>query len=90
MFISIAVRFNNTAGLIGTQRAGSLLYGYLHSGEPCRFDTVEIYLPLRVCSRGSQTVVESLLVILEFCKFKGSCLVLFNDALSTGYYNSNK
>jgi hypothetical protein len=31
-------------------------------------------------------VVESLLVILEFCKFKGCFLVLFNDALSTGYY----
>jgi hypothetical protein len=41
MFISIAVRFNNTAGLIGTQRARSLLYGYLHAGELCRFDIVK-------------------------------------------------
>jgi hypothetical protein len=48
MFISIAVRFNNTAGLIGTQLSRSLLYAYLHAEEPCRFDTVEIYLPLRV------------------------------------------
>jgi hypothetical protein len=56
MFIAIAVRFNNTAGLTGTQRAGSLLYGYLHASEPCRFDTVEIYFPLRIYSSGSQTV----------------------------------
>jgi hypothetical protein len=48
MFIYIAVRFNNTAGLIGTQRSRSLLYAYLHAEEPCRFDTVEIYLPLSI------------------------------------------
>jgi hypothetical protein len=43
MYIAIAVRFNNTAGSIGTQRATSLLYAYLHAGEPCRFDTVKFF-----------------------------------------------